>query len=167
MDNAEKYIENLNKNVLPHIDYTRLQASYATAGKEYAKEVLKQLHDEFVTVYETDYIDEDSGEFVTVPAIIQGRKTGEICIGLVDLDLLSSGEHYGTDLLTKYGVCEQCNPDAPKEVNDFISEHYMSYNYWYTVEIEHDIHVDMDDMPQEVMDLHNSCSGDDFEMKME
>jgi len=99
------YIERLNK-ILPTVDFTKLDESCNSADDSYAKDILKQMHDAFVETYGTDYL--DSGyEFVELPAIIQGRNTGHIGLGIVTLDLESSGEHWGTFFLTPRGVIDQ------------------------------------------------------------
>jgi len=157
MDLMDKYINDLNKKILGEIDYEKLQQSYQTKEMEYAKTVLKQMHDTFVKVYGTDYLEKYDHEFVAVPAIIKGSNTGEICIGLVELDLQSSGEHWGTIFLTEYGVARQGDEDNPKESSDFISQKYMSYDYWYTVQIEGDIHIDIDEMPEDVAPIYEFC----------
>lgn len=64
------------------------------------------MHDLFVEVYGTDYLDSNF-EFVGLPAVIQGRNTGHIGLGIVMLDLESSGEHWGTFFLTPMGVIDQ------------------------------------------------------------
>ncbi len=53
------------------------------------------MHDAFIETYGTDYHDSDY-EFVELPAVIQGRNTSHNDLGIVTLDLESSGEHWGT-----------------------------------------------------------------------
>ena len=43
-DKTSIYVEHLNQKVLPTIDYDRLQASYGTQDKDYAKAVLHLLY---------------------------------------------------------------------------------------------------------------------------
>ena len=157
MDLMDKYINDLNKKILGKIDYGKLQQSYQTKEMEYVKTVLKQMHDAFVAVYETDYLEKYDYEFIAVPAIIKSRNTGEFCIGLVELDLQSSGEHWGTIFLTEHGVARQGDKDNPKESSDFISQKYMPYDYWYTLQIKGDIHIDFDEMPEDVIPIYESC----------
>lgn len=88
------YIERLN-TLLKTVDFKKLDRSCNAGDNAYAKEILKQMHDQFVEVYHTDELDFDP-EFVDVPAVIRGRNTGHIGLGAVTLDLQSSGEHYGT-----------------------------------------------------------------------
>jgi len=64
------------------------------------------MHDIFIEVYGTDYLD-SSYEFVEIPAVIQGRETGHFGLGIINLNLESSGELWRTYFLTPRGVVEQ------------------------------------------------------------
>lgn len=158
----ETYIDKLNKEILPNIDYQKLQRSYETIKMQYAKSVLKQMHDAFVDVYKTGYIESYEYDFVSIPAIIKGVETGKICIGLVDLDISSSGEHWGTTFLTKQGLGDQGNEKLLPEHKKFISENYMPYNYWYTIEVERDHHVDFENIPDNIKPLLDYCKGNEL-----
>ena len=61
-----------------------------------------------------------------LPGIIQGKKTGEIAVALLGIDLLSSGEHCQTEILCKYGVVSQGNGHLPKQITGAISARYMA-----------------------------------------
>jgi hypothetical protein len=149
------YIERLN-DLLPTVDYERLDRSCNANDNQYAKEILKQMHDLFVEIYHTDNL--DSGyEFVELPAVIQGRNTGHIGLGLISLDLRSSGEHWGTFFLTPRGVIDQGLEKMKPADSKYLSSVYIPYNYWYTVSIERDHHVDFDHVPEKVAGLLNSC----------
>jgi hypothetical protein len=150
----EQYIEHLNKNVLPYIDFDRLQASY-DGDKKYAKDVLSVLHDEVERHYGTagfDYGDcQDSEGFVTLPGIARGRNTGKLAVVLVDLDLSSSGEHYGTDFFIDAGVVEQFPED--KALADRIRRDFIPYDYCYTPLVLNDHHVDFDALPKDLKEM--------------
>jgi hypothetical protein len=81
----DKYINYLNKNILPKIDFKRLQASY-DGDKKYAKEVLCDLHNAVEKCYGTSSFDygscQDSEGFITIPGIVRGRNTGKIAVVL-------------------------------------------------------------------------------------
>lgn len=168
MDNKnlqEAFIKNLNE-ILTDIDFAKLDASCNSDEDGYAKETLKKMHDAFVEVYGTDYL--DSGyEFVELPAVIQGRGTGHIGLGIVTLDIQSSGEHQGTFFLTPRGVIDQGGGDMPKPHSQYLKDNYAPYDYWYTVMLERDHHVDFDNVPEKVIDLLNGCQPDQPELKME
>ena len=51
MDQYERYIDYINKNILPYIDYNRLQESYGTEDKSYAKMTLYTLHEAARQIY--------------------------------------------------------------------------------------------------------------------
>lgn len=155
------YIERLNA-ILPTVDFAKLDRSCNSNNDEYAKEILKQMHDLFIEVYRTDNL--DSGyEFVEVPAVIRGRKTGHIGLGIVTLDLQSSSEHWGTFFLTPRGVIDQGFEKMKPADSKYLSAVYVPYDYWYTVSIEHDHHVDFDSVPEKVAKLLNYCYPDQLE----
>lgn len=97
------YIDRLNA-MLPTVDFAKLDRSCNSDDFSYAKEILKRMHDLCVEVYGTDHFDDYTYEFVDLPAVIQGRNTRHIGLGIVTLDLESSGEHWGTFFLTPKGV---------------------------------------------------------------
>jgi len=147
---TDQYIENINEKVLPFIDYGRLQASYGT-DMVYAKGILALLHDEMVKAYGGEYLDEENGDegFVVIPGVVRGKETGNMALALLDLDLSSSGEHWGTSFLCKYGVISQSGDfesPAGKEIRKLIG----NYDYCYTAAIPGDIHIDKAKLPKEL-----------------
>ncbi len=157
------YIEKLNA-MLPTVDFAKLDRSCNTKNDGYAKEILKQMHDLFVEVYHTDNL--DSGyEFVDVPAVIRGRNTGHIGLGIATLDLQSSGEHYGASFLTPRGIIDHGFEKMKPADSKYLSDVYIPYDYWYTVYIERDHHVDFDHVPEKVAQMIEYCSPDQPEMK--
>jgi len=99
------YIERLN-SILPTVDFVKLDKACNSVEDGYAKEILKRLHDAFIEVYGTDHIDDSDHEFVELPAVIKGCNTVCVGLGIVSLDLQSSGEHWGTFFLTPMGVID-------------------------------------------------------------
>lgn len=95
MDLQAVYIERLNA-LLTTLDFKELDCSCNIQDNMYAKEALKKMHDLFIEVYGTDDLDYGGYEFVDVPAVIVGRNTGHMGLGIVTLDLQSSGELCGT-----------------------------------------------------------------------
>ena len=99
-------------------------------------------------------------EFVTVPAVIKGAN-GKLYPALVDLDVSSSGEHYGSSILTPIGMIEHDGSDLPCSQAELLRE-IVPYQYWYTPYIERDHHVDFDDLPPEVEEVLSYATGEDM-----
>lgn len=166
-----QFAENMNA-VLKNVHFVRLESSCASPNKSYAGEVLKQKHNAFMKTYGTDYLDGSSYEFVSIPSVIRSCQTGKLCLGIVTLDLQSSGEHWGTDFLTPYGVAAQGDPNMDASLQAYIRDNFMPYDYWYTADVENDIHIDLDEMPESVADLIAVARGEqqneefDYVMKL-
>ena len=152
----EKFIEKLSQ-VLSGVDYDRLDASCNGKDHTYAKEVLKQMHDAFLSVYGRNYLCDGEFEFVELPAVICGRNSGHTALGIVTIDLQSSGEHWRTFFLTPKGVLEQGKESLTEDQKSYIREKFIPYDYWYTPEVERDIHVDYDNIPERAEELLEAC----------
>ncbi|GHU59300.1 hypothetical protein FACS1894133_5770 [Clostridia bacterium] len=150
----EHYIDYINTNILPHIDYKQLQESY-DGDKKYAQEVLCALHDAVVKCYEMSSFDsgdcQDSEGFVTLPGIVCGKNTGKIAVALLDIDLESSGEHWETNFLLDVGVVEQIPKN--KALADRLVRDFIPYDYCYTSLVLNDIHIDFDNLPKVMKDM--------------
>jgi hypothetical protein len=150
----DRYVDYINENILHFIDYSKLHKSYDT-DMVYAKGVLNRLHEAMVKIYGSEQLDEYSGEegFVVVPGVVRGKETGKICIALLDLDLSSSGEHWGTAFLCKAGVVSQneaySNEDGTSELRKAIKA-YGNYDYCYTAAVPGDIHIRKSLLPEEI-----------------
>ncbi len=157
------YVERLNA-MLPTVDFIKLDRSCNSQNDGYAREILKKMHDLFMEVYRTDNL--DSGyEFVDLPAVIRGRTTGHIGLGIVTLDLQSSGEHFGIFFLTPKGIIDQGSEEMAPADTEYLSAVYIPYDYWYTVYIERDHHVDFDHVPEKVVGMLNACCPDQPEQE--
>lgn len=168
MDNnnpEEIFIEKMN-NFLATVDLRLLNVCCNSPDNSYAKETLKTMHDLLVEAYGTDRFDFDS-EWVTVPAIIKSRNSGLLCLGLVTIDLESSGEHWGTFFLTPIGVIDQGGDAITEKESKYLKENYLPYDYWYTANIGNDIHVDFDTAPDTVREFISYCRPDQPGMIME
>lgn len=167
----ERFSENMNA-VLKNVHFVRLECSCMSPNKSYAGEVLKQMHSAFVKTYGTDYLDNGSYGFVSIPAVICARNTGKLCLGIVTLDLESSGEHWGTEFLTPYGVVSQGDPDTNADIQQYIRDNFIPYDYWYTADVDGDIHAGVDEMPEDVQSLIAVARGEtqneefDYTMKL-
>ena len=152
MKNQEKFIENVNR-VLQEVDYKKLDKSCNGENPEYAKEVLGQMHEAFLSAYGSHYLERDEYEFVELPAVIRGRNGGHVTLGIVTVDLHSSGEHWGTFFLTPEGVLEQRSESLTETDRNYLREYFAPYASWYTPTVEGDIHVDFENVPESVQFL--------------
>ena len=149
----ERYVDFINENILPFIDYHKLHESYGT-DMVYAKGILNRLHEAMVEVYGNSHLDDYDGDegFVMIPGVVCGKETGKICLALLDLDLSSSGEHWGTSFLVKSGVISQSeaySKDGTDELRAAIAP-YGNYDYCYTADIPGDIHIDSERLPEAI-----------------
>ena len=157
------YVDYINANVLPKIDYERLQADYGTEEKVYAKSVLNALHQGIQEVYGTETFDrETAGGYVLLPGVVQSKAAGELCIALLELDLQSSGEHCATDFLIRYGCISQNDPEMPDQVRHFLRNAYGAYEYGYTATLTDNIHVDKSRLPQAMREVLTDFRGHEF-----
>lgn len=159
MDNQnkqQKYVDKVNR-ILSSVDFNRLDCSCNSSYSGYARSILRALHKAFVSVYHTDYLDRGGYRFVELPAVIRGRNTGHISLGIVTLDMESSGKHFGTFFLTPHGVIDQGDENLTEKQKEYLRKTFIPYDYWYTPELEHDIHVDYESIPPEVAELLEAC----------
>jgi hypothetical protein len=155
------YADAVNRDVLPGIHWLGLKQSYANHDYEYPKAILKKLHDKFCEIYGTDTLD-DSYEFVLAPAVIKVRQSNDLMLGLVQLDISSSGEHWDTDFITPCGVFNQNDKESNDTQLKYIRS-FIPYDYFYTLDIPGDIHVDWDNCPGEVWELLEYCHTEQLE----
>ncbi len=156
---CEKYIDYINENILPRIDYAELQKSYGTPDKSYAKGVLNLLHSAMKDSYGTaelhpDYSGDMDKNFVVIPGVVQGKKSGNLCLALLEIDLSSSGEHWATDFLTEFGVIPQrADENIRRELTDLMVKRFIPYEYGYTAQIPGDIHVKPYKLPEPIKNV--------------
>ena len=125
--NAERYekknhefIRKLNKDIFPQVSLDKLKVFQDSNDTWYVKSLLKAMHETFCEVFDGDYVNNDM-EFVTVPAVIKGAN-GKLYPALVDLDVSSSGEHYGSSILTPIGMIEHDGSDLPPNQAELLRE---------------------------------------------
>lgn len=144
----ELFIKKVNEEVIPCIEWVGMKNAYQHGDMQVPTDLLRMLHEKFVEVYGSDHIEPSDG-FVTVPGVVKAPD-GKLYPALLDLDASSSGEHYGTTFFTPKGVlCDQSNDP---EVKMAISRMWP-YDYWYTVNMERDHHVDWENCPDEAMSM--------------
>jgi hypothetical protein len=151
---THRYVEYINANILPSVDYDKLQKSYDTDEMTYARDILNRLHDAMIKIYGSEHLGEFDGDegFVMVPGFVRGRDSGRYCLVLLDLDLSSSGEHWGTTFLCKYGVISQDDFDKHPAAHDIVKQIGV-YDYCYTAKIAGDIHVDKNRLPGKLKEI--------------
>ena len=152
MDQCDRYVDYINKNILSYIEYDRLQKSYGTEDKRYAKMTLYTLHEAARQIYGPVLSCHGELDYAVVPAVVSSRENGNVCLALLGIDLMASGEHCATDFLTKYGVVSQGYVED-KEIQTFMKETYGTYHYGYTLGISGDIHVHPDGLPPEINEI--------------
>ena len=156
-NNQKNYIDKVNK-ILSTLDFNRLDCSCNSSYDGYARSILQTLHKAFVSVYRTDDLEHGGYGFVELPAVIRGRDTGHIALGLVTLDLNSSGEHFGTFFFTPHGVIDQDGEASTEQQKAYIRKTFIPYDYWYTPKVENDIHVEHASVPPDVKTLLDACT---------
>lgn len=72
------------------------------------KNVLNALHQGILEVYGTDYFEQNSVEdgYILILGVLKSKEKGNLCIALLELDMSSSGEHWGDGLLNKVWLCQ-------------------------------------------------------------
>lgn len=151
----EDFAEYLNREVLSSCDFEGL------CKPEAVKELLKAMTEKFREIYGTDELTEDM-EFVLIPAIIKPEKCKELFAGIVQLDLTSSGEHYGTDFFTPFGIINPCDENLLAIHRKYLRLMHP-YDYFPTIQYPGDIHVNWSKCPKEVWDIIDYCRGDSHE----
>ena len=147
-----EFINGINRNVVPSLSLSALGKAYETQDMQYMTDLLRSLHNEFVSAYESDSVYEDM-DFVTVPAVVLGAND-KIYLALLTIDASSSGELWDAQFFTPYGIYDS------SENNNHKAQQYMKeafpYKYWYTVRYDGDIHTDMDDCPDKIKEMLTS-----------
>ena len=82
MELQKAFIDKVN-TILEEVDFAKLVKSANSQDQTYAQDTLKQLHQAFVDTYGTDCITDRELGFIDVPAVIRGRKAGDVFLGLV------------------------------------------------------------------------------------
>ena len=155
--NLEKYIEKINKEIIPNINVKKMIDAYEQKDMSYPTEVIKMLHEGFIEVYEGIDLDSSMG-ILKVPGIVQVRD-GTLYPALLDIDCESSGEHWGTVFFTPKGIYYDAddNPEVQKVTREFVP-----YRYWYTPYMQCDCHVDWEASPMSALEILENATGEKF-----
>ena len=147
----EWFLEEISK-VLGKIDLMELAISCNGPDKSLAQNTLVQMQAIFERVYGTEPLKESIGD-VAMPAVIEGKNTGVKCLGLVAVDLKSSGEHWDTIFFTPTGAVRQQEMMGKPRIREYLEDHFIPYDYWYTPEVEKDFHANFSEMPEEIREI--------------
>ena len=152
----ERYAEYINKNIMPFIDYDKLQESYKT-DMVYAKGILSLLHKAMVKVYGGEHFSRDAGDdgFVLIPGVLQSKNNGNICLALLEIDCHSGGEFWSAHYICKSGVVSQADERQP-QLLQLLNKLYTPCDYCYTAVIPYDHHVDIDRLTKDIKQILNS-----------
>ena len=69
------------------------------------------------------------------------------------LDVESSGEHWGSTFFTPFGIIEDDFSELTESQKKYVKNEVLPYDYWYTVKVDGDIHVDFEAIPRMVENL--------------
>lgn len=156
----ELYINNINMR-LDEFDFQKVAESYKTHEFTEAKELLKMLHREFCESFGTSSVDEllyGDDIYINLPVVMRSQKTGDFCVGLVHVDLESSGELYGAQFAFSNGFVALDDYDKN---NSMVQERmaFGPFEYWFTVDYHDDIHAAKGAVPKEVQGLLDYARG--------
>lgn len=152
----KRFIDEVN-DILAEVDFAKLDESCNGDQPDYAKGILARMHRSLLKIYETDNFTSACTDLVDLPAVMKSHNTGRLAIGLVTIDLESSGEHYGTAFFTGRGVLQQGALNLTEEEKTYLKEQFTPYDYWYTPFVEGDIHESEHEMPIKVKELIDAC----------
>ena len=153
-----RFIQSVN-SILEELDFEELERSCNGSDPAYAQEILQRMHQAFLNIYRTDCLTDPGLSLVELPAVIRGKRTGEVTLGLVTLDLAASGGRWNTVFITPVGVLSQNKEKMSRIQRTFLLEKFMPYDYWYTPEVPCDVHINYDNVPYKVVRLATACTG--------
>lgn len=153
-----RFIQSVN-SILEELDFEELERSCNGSDPSYAQEILQRMHQAFLNIYRTDCLTDPGLSLVELPAVIRGKRTGEVTLGLVTLDLAASGGRWNTLFITPVGVLSQNKEKMSRIQRTFLLEKFMPYDYWYTPEVPCDVHINYDNVPYKVVRLATACTG--------
>ena len=158
------YIDKVNTEVIPCIEWIGMKNAYRTGDMAVPTDLLRMLHEKYLEVYGSNHIGSSAG-MVTVPGLVEAAD-GNVYPALLDIDASSSGELWGATFFTPRGVLDgqSNNPEILQ-----ITRKFFPFQYWYTAELESDIHVDWGSCPERVTVMLNEATGQGYEhvMKMQ
>ena len=85
-----RFVEAVN-GILRELDFEELDRSCNGRDPSYAQEILQKMHQAFLDIYGTDCLTDPAATVVELPAVFRGRRTGEVAVGVVAIDLTAKG----------------------------------------------------------------------------
>ena len=146
-------------SILRSLDFEELDRACNGRDPTYAQEILQQMHQAFLNIYRTDVVTDPMLALVDLPAVIRSRKTGEVTLGVVTLDLTDAGKRWNTVFITPVGVLSQREENMSRIQKIYLQEKFMPYDFWYTPEVPCDMRINYDHVPHSVMRLVTACTG--------
>lgn len=156
------FVDKINAEVFRKLSIRECGRIYSEQDILAMTGISKNMHNAFVPVYQTELLDRDY-EWVMLPAVIRAQNSGMLSVGLVTLDLQSSGEHLGTDILTPAGMMNLHDDDRNLEFRERMIKQWCPYDYYYIPFVENDIHVNYSHIPEAVREMLNACRADEAE----
>ena len=153
-----RFVEAVN-GILRELDFEELDRSCNGRDPSYAQEILQKMHQAFLDIYGTDCLTDPAVTVVELPAVFRGRRTGEVAIGVVAIDLTAKGCIRNAVLLTPVRVLNQSKEKLSRIQKTYLMEKFVPYDYWYTPEVPCDIHIRYDNVPYKAVRLLTACSG--------
>lgn len=134
---SQTYNDYIQRNVLPRIDYQKLNNSYQTKNMEYAKGIFNLFHSIMIEVYGSDTISaENKSELILIPGVVTGG--GEICLSLLVVDL--TGAIKEVNFLTDLGCFagkENLSGELKKKLNETV-QRFTPYVCGYAADLPGD-----------------------------
>jgi hypothetical protein len=160
-DLVRKYSDYIERNILPFIDYQKLQSSYQTQDMEYAKGIFNLLHQAMQKIYGSDIFADSkdySGnavELILLPGGVAGPEG--ICLALMMSDL--KGTVSSIELLTEFGCCSLSStnnmlPIGMKKIKE-VAQRYTPYICGYAISFPLN-DFKMNTLPEKLQELLNN-----------
>ncbi|MDR1892355.1 MAG: hypothetical protein LBQ48_05050 [Oscillospiraceae bacterium] len=160
----DTFADSLDRDVFSNVDWAKLEDS-CKGDREYACSVLQKMHLAFVAAYGSSVIGDDTG-WVIAPAVIQPENSDRIYLGVTEHDPALSGERCGTVFLTRYGLLSFSSSNLSSEKRECLQE-ISSYDYYYTVIMPGDIHMDWENCPLHIRKMIDYCCAAEAELSQE
>ena len=159
---TDLFVAKINDEVMKSLTVKECGRIYSQQDIPAMTSLLKDMHKAFLSVYQTEILDSDY-EWVMLPAVICAYKTDKITVGLVTLDLESSGELWAVDFLTPAGMFNPFRDDLASPFEKQMVAQWVPFDYYYTPYVPGDIHVNPSSVPESIRQMLDACRADEAE----